>query len=91
MEYDQRSKELVLNDRAREVEVYMEVVAEHDVSWPTYYLGLGILEFIVLFAAKLHLFSIQLLDFEFWTWFFLTFFLVSALYHIYNGQERSLF
>ncbi len=91
VEYDQRSKELVLNDRAREVEVYMEVVAEHDVSWPTYYLGLGILEFIVLFAAKLHLFSIQLLDFEFWTWFFLTFFLVSALYHIYNGQERSLF
>lgn len=91
VEYDQQSKELTLEDQARQVEVYMEVVPEHDVSWATYYLGLGLLEFVVLFAAKLDLFSIRMLDFEFWTWFFLTFFLVSAAYHIYNGQERSLF
>jgi hypothetical protein len=91
VDYDQRSKELTLENQARQVEVYMEVVPQHDVSWATYYLGLGVLEFVVLFAAKLHLFSIRMLDFEFWTWFFLTFFLVSAVYHIYNGQERSLF
>ncbi|WP_458206213.1 DUF7344 domain-containing protein [Haladaptatus sp. NG-SE-30] len=89
--YDQRSKELTLEDRIREVEVYMEVVPHHDVSWAVYYVGLGLLEILVLSATKLNLFSVPLLDFEFWTWTFLALFLVSALYHVYSGQESSLF
>ncbi len=91
VEYDQRSKELSLKDRVREVEVYMEIVPNHDVSWATFYLGLGLLESVVLLAAKFGLFSIEMLDFEFWVWFFVTFFLVSSLYHVYRGQEKSLF
>ncbi|WP_435152858.1 DUF7344 domain-containing protein [Haladaptatus sp. DFWS20] len=91
VEYDQRSKELTLKDRVREVEVYMEIVPQHDVSWATYYLGLGLLESIVLLAAEFELFSVRMLDFEFWTWFFLTLFVASALYHVYRGQEKSLF
>ncbi len=89
--YDQRSKELTLEDRVREVEVYMEVVPQHDVSWAAYYFGLGVLELVVLFAAKLSLFSAELLDFEFWTWFFLALFVLSALYHVYSEQETALF
>ncbi|GAA0243771.1 hypothetical protein ACFFQF_03470 [Haladaptatus pallidirubidus] len=91
VEYDQRSKELTLEDRVREVEVYMEVVPQHDVSWATYYLGLGLLEAIVLLAAQFELFSVQMLDFQFWTWFFLTFLVVSASYHVYREQEKTLF
>ena len=90
VEYDQRSKELTLQERAKEVEVYMEVVAPSDVSWATYYLGLGLLELVALLATSLDLFTIELLNFSFWTWTFLVFFLASAGYHIYSHREKTL-
>ncbi|MFC4449250.1 DUF7344 domain-containing protein [Halorussus aquaticus] len=39
VDYDQREQVLELRDRAEEVEVYMEVVSEDNISWATYYLG----------------------------------------------------
>ncbi|RBI60995.1 hypothetical protein DMJ13_14770 [halophilic archaeon] len=90
VEYDQRSKELQLTDRAREVEVYMEVVPEHDVSWATYYLGLGVLELVALVATELRLFSVEALTVRVWAWFFLALFVVSASYHVYRGREKGL-
>ncbi|WP_458185479.1 DUF7344 domain-containing protein [Haladaptatus sp. NG-WS-4] len=89
--YDQRSKELTLEDRVRDVEVYMEVVEKNDVTWAMYYLGLGLLELVVLLAVQLDLFSVQMINFERCVWFFLALFVVSAIYQIYSEQARALF
>lgn len=38
--YDQRRGEVELTDDAREVQMYLEYVPEHDIPWCYYYLGL---------------------------------------------------
>lgn len=90
IDYDQTSKELVLLDRAEEVEVYMEVVPEHDISWATYYLGIGSLGVVTLLAAKFDLLLVSALGFEFWSWSFLVLFVLSSLYHAYSERRRRV-
>ena len=90
LDYDQQSKELRLTERARDVEVYMEVVPENDVSWPSYYLGLGLLELVALVASTFDLFALDVLTFRLFAWTFAALFIVSAAYHVYTGREDSL-
>ena len=90
VEYDQQSKELRLTERAQEVEVYMEVVPENDVSWPGYYLGLGLLELLALAASSFDLFAVEVASFRLFAWGFLVLFICSAAYHTYAGRDDRL-
>ena len=90
VDYDQREQEIELRDRAEEVEVYMEVVPEGDISWATYYLGISVLGVVTLFSAKFGLLFISSFGIEFWSWYFLVLFGLSALYHTYSERNRRV-
>lgn len=89
IEYDQRAQGIELRDRAEQVEVYMEVVPEDDISWGTYYLGVSVLGAITLFAVEFEL--VPSFDVRFWAWYFLALVGVSAVYHAYAERTRRVF
>ena len=89
IEYDLRSKELVLTDVAKEVEVYMEIVPRGDISWDMYYLGVSILALTTLVSIKLDIQIIASLGLEFWTWFFFLLFACSSLYHVWDRRREQ--
>ena len=90
VEYDLRSKELVLTDRVEEVEVYMNVVPGGTVSWDTYYLGVSILAITTLAAVKLDIDLIAALGIEFWSWFYVLLFGCSSLFHLWDRRGGRL-
>ncbi len=49
--YDSNAKTVTLAQHADEVTVYLEVVPKYGLSWGEYYLGLGLLGFLVLVAG----------------------------------------
>lgn len=90
VEYDLRSKELVLTDRAEEVERYMDVAPKEAISWDLYYLGISILAVTTLSAIKLDIQLISTLGLEFWSWFFVLLVGCSSLFHLWS-QRRDTF
>lgn len=90
IDYDQRDQEIELLDRAAEVEVYMEVVPKGDISWATYYFGISILGVVTLLSAKLGLLFISSFGIEFWAWYFIALFGISAMYHCYSERSRRV-
>ena len=91
IDYDQREQMLELCERAEEVEVYMEVVPEGDISWATYYLGISGLGAATLLAVRFELFFVSKFGIEFWAWYFLALFGLSALYHFYVERKQRVF
>lgn len=89
IEYDQRDQQIELQDRVREVEVYMEVIPENGVPWPTYYLGVSVLGVGTLLGARFGLPLVSSFGVAFWAWYFLPLFGVSALYHAYLERKRE--
>jgi len=91
IDYDQREQELELRDRVEEVEVYMEVVPEGDISWATYYLGVSALGLATLSATRFDLTFVSSFGTDFWAWYFLVLFGLSASYHAYSERKRRVF
>ncbi|MFB6122930.1 MAG: hypothetical protein ABEJ78_05675 [Haloferacaceae archaeon] len=60
VEYDQDRGTIELADRAAELDIYLEVVAEHDIPWSDYYLGLSLLVLAMLSAAWLDVYPFSL-------------------------------
>jgi len=90
IDYDYRSKELTLLDGAKEVEVYMEVVPEGDISWGMYYLGLGVVALVTLLATRFDLLVVSGLNFRFWAWFYAILLTLSALYHTWHSLDANV-
>lgn len=90
IDYDQREQVLELRERAEEVEVYMEVVPEGDISWSTYYLGVSVLGVVTLLAVQLDLLFVSSFGLAFWAWYFLILFGLSAVYHAYTERKRQV-
>lgn len=90
IEYDDQSKEVVLQDTAQEVEVFMEVVPVGDIPWENYYLGLGLLATVTLLAAKLGVAPVSELGVEFWAWFYILLFTLSSLYHTWQSTSQKV-
>ncbi|WP_115862749.1 DUF7344 domain-containing protein [Halorussus litoreus] len=91
IEYDQRDQQIELRDRAEQVEVYMEVVPEGDISWATYYLGVSVLGVITLLAVEFDLVFVSSFGPAFWSWYFLALVGVSSLYHSYLERKHRVF
>ena len=91
IDYDQRDQQLELRDRAEEVEVYMEIVSEDDISWSTYYLGVSLLGLLTLSAVHFGLLFVSSFGVGFWAWYFLGLFAVSASYHAYSERDQQVF
>ncbi|MFC7080861.1 DUF7344 domain-containing protein [Halorussus caseinilyticus] len=91
VDYDQREQVLELRERAEEVEVYMEVVSEDDISWATYYLGVSVLGVVTLLAVQFDLVFVSQFGIEFWSWYLVALFGLSATYHTYSERKYELF
>ena len=90
IDYDDRAKELSLEERVEEVVVYMEVLGPDEIPWGMYYLGLGVLALVTLVETRMGLFFPEVLTIEFWAWFYLLLFTFSALYQTLTTSKRSL-
>ncbi|MFC6989124.1 hypothetical protein ACFQJD_11155 [Haloplanus sp. GCM10025708] len=60
VDYDQDRGTIELAERAAELDIYLEVVSEHDIPWCDYYLGLSLLVLVVLSAAWFDLYPFSL-------------------------------
>jgi hypothetical protein len=90
IDYDQREQKLALRDRAEEVEVYMEVVSEGDISWATYYLGVSVLGVVALLGVRFDMLFVSSFGMEFWAWYFVILFGLSSVYHAYTERTRQV-
>lgn len=90
IEYDYRSKELTLLDKAEEVEVYMEIVGANNIPWGTYYLGISLLALVTFTATELNLLFIAELGLEFWSWFYVLVVALSAGFQTLSAQKRRI-
>ncbi|WP_251343082.1 DUF7344 domain-containing protein [Haloplanus halophilus] len=61
VDYDRDRGTISLADRASELDVYLEVVGEHDVPWCDFYLGLSAVALLFLLAAWLDVFPFSAL------------------------------
>ncbi len=52
VEYDQSAKTVQLNDRAKQVSVYLETVPRYGISWSEYYLGVALLGLLLVAAGE---------------------------------------
>ena len=91
VDYDQRDQLLELRDRAEQVEVYMEVAPEEHVSWSTYYLGVSLLGVITLLAVEFDFAFVSTFGTGVWSWYFLSLFGLSAVYHAYTERKHRVF
>jgi len=91
VDYDQREQELELRDRAEQVEVYMEVVSEGDISWATFYLGVSALGALTLLGVRFDWLFVSSFGVEFWAWYFFVLFGLSATYHWYLERKHRVF
>jgi gamma-glutamylcyclotransferase (GGCT)/AIG2-like uncharacterized protein YtfP len=90
VDYDQREQVLELRNRAEEVEVYMEVVPEDDVSWATFYVGISAVGALVLLAAEFDLLFLSSFGVGFWAWFVVALFGATATYHYYSERKKRV-
>lgn len=52
VDYDQSAKTVELNDRARQVNVYMETVPRYGISWSEYYFAVSVLGILLVLAGE---------------------------------------
>ncbi len=84
--YDDDSKVVYLQERVREVEVYMEVVPKYGLSWGEYYIAFAFLGMLVVTAAELGVLVLDVISPAQWAVVFFLGFVLSATYHVYTQQ-----
>ena len=88
--YDGESKEVTLQQRIEEVEVYMEVVPEYGLSWAEAYFGLALLGLLAAVAVVLEVPGAAAVGLPtFVVAYFLLLLCVSG-YHVYTHQDRTV-
>lgn len=53
VDYDQSAKTVHLNERAKQVSVYMETVPKYGISWSEYYVGTAIVGLLLVLGAQI--------------------------------------
>ena len=88
VEYDNRRGTVALTDAAASLDVYLDVVAEDDIPWSRYYLGLSALSLAGVVGVWLTSFS--LVPGLVWAALVAVAFMVSALAHAYRDRRMRL-
>lgn len=90
VEYDDRSGTVELGPAADDLDVYMEIVAGRDVPWSQFYLGLGVVNTVLLGVVAFDVVAHPLTDGA-WGLFAATTVLVASVVHTYyNRTEMRL-
>ena len=90
VDYDDRAGVVELEDSAADLDVYLEVVADKDIPWSQYYLGLGAVNAALVAAASVNVWPTTLLPDVAWAAFVVTTVLVSAAVHVYHDSAQRL-
>lgn len=90
VDYDERSGEVRLTDRADELDLYMEVVQENDVPWSLYYVGLAVVGGVALCGHWAGLPPFDAVTGVGWVAFLITALLVSGMAHTYVTYGNRL-
>lgn len=85
--YEQNRKIIELSDAAEQVDLYMEVVPNQDITWSAYYQTVGIIALVVVVLSGVGLPVFTAVSAALWAVGFLGLFAISMLYQWF---ERSL-
>jgi hypothetical protein len=89
--YDSDPKEVSLQGKMREVEVYMDVVPKYGLSWGEYYFTLSLLGMLTSIAVLLGVPGVVSLGITVVTSGFFVVLMLSATYQVYDQQDRLVF
>lgn len=84
--YDSDRKTIRLNETARTVDIYMEVVTPFGITWSEFYRLLGTVSLFVVLASILELPVISMIDPLLWTTLFLGAYTVSMAYQVWSQR-----
>lgn len=88
VEFDSSRGVVTLTEAAASINIYLDVVAEDNISWSRYYLGLSAMSLAVI-TGVWHT-SFTLLPEVAWAALIAAMFLISSLVHTYYNQEMRL-
>lgn len=86
IEYERDRKIIHRCERAKQVDLYMEIVPDNDVTWAGYYRALGALSLLVVTLASLEVPAFAVLSTAAWAGGFLGVFALSVLFQLHNRQ-----
>ncbi|MEF8779561.1 MAG: hypothetical protein V5A46_02625 [Haloferacaceae archaeon] len=86
VKYDRENREIRLKQKARDVDLYMEVVTRHGITWSEFYQGLGILSLLTILAGLLSVPGIAAIDPLLLTSGFLGLFAAVTLYQLWTNR-----
>jgi hypothetical protein len=89
--YESDAKIVELEERVREVEVYMEIVPRYGLSWGEYYFSVGMLGMLTTIAVLLGVPGIAAAGITAVATGFFVVLMVSATYQVYSQQDRVVF
>lgn len=79
-----------LTDRAKELDVYLDIVSGESIPWGSYYLGLSAVGFAVLGGVWLDILPTDLLPVEGWAALVVATFAISAAIHVSQSRRFRL-
>jgi hypothetical protein len=82
--YERNRKLIELSDAAEQVDLYMEVVPDQDITWSAYYRTVGIIALVVVTLSGVGLPMFAAVSAAFWAVGFLGLFAVSLLYQYFE-------
>jgi len=88
--FDERAGEIELTDRARDLDIYLEVIDSYDIPWSFYYLGATLLGITLVSLSWLGISPFAMVPADGWTVFLLGVFLVSSLLHVFVSRRMRL-
>ncbi len=89
--YDGETKEVTLEERVQEIEVYMEVVPQYALSWGEFYFGLALLGLLTTVAVLIGVPGISEVGMTVVSGLFFILLMATSAYHVYSHQDRIIF
>lgn len=86
VEYDNDQKTIVLQESARQVSLYMEVITQYGITWATYYRALGVLALFSVVLVSTDLPLVSVIDPPLCAAFFMLVIVVSTLYQLWSHR-----
>lgn len=88
--FDEEANEVGLTERARELDIYLEIVPEGDIDWSEYYLGIALFNAVILGLAWLDVYPFGAIPEGAWIVFVPGVFLLASALHYWYQQKHQL-
>lgn len=88
VEFDGERSEVQLTEAAKDIDIYVELVPDRDIGWPTYYLALTVFSGLFLGIAAARVFPLDQFSMDVWVGFVVCLFGLSSVVH-HVSQRRT--